>query len=107
MEQWVDINDFENYQVNNLGRVRNKKGRILIPENDKGYLQVCLWKNNKGYQRKIHKLVLENFKGKKEGYTVNHINGIATDNRLKNLEWVTLKDNIKKAYKNNQMKNLQ
>lgn len=43
----------------------------------------------------IHRLVAYMFcKGYKEGLQVNHINGIKTDNRACNLEWVTAKENM-------------
>ncbi|CAL6111615.1 HNH_endonuclease [Hexamita inflata] len=47
IEEYRDIDDFENYEVSNLGQVRNKKtGRILKPSDiNKGYLQVCLYQN--------------------------------------------------------------
>ena len=37
-EEWKDILDYENYEVSNLGNVRNKKtGRILKSYNKGGY----------------------------------------------------------------------
>jgi len=48
-EEWRSIDGYLNYQVSNIGRVRNiTTGRILKPvETTGGYLQVSLMNNNK------------------------------------------------------------
>ena len=44
-EEWKDISDYENYEVSNLGNVRNKKtGRILKSYNKAGYAVISLSK---------------------------------------------------------------
>jgi len=59
-----------------------------------GYLEVGLSVLGKISPKFIHKLVAESFienpENKKQ---VNHINGVKTDNRLANLEWVTPAEN--------------
>ena len=46
MEVWKNINDFPNYQISNLGNIKNNKGKILKPyTNQNGYLVATLYKN--------------------------------------------------------------
>ena len=111
LEVWKDIKGFEGrYQISNKAEVKSlerqyfAKSKIVpmtIPEiilksrTDKdGYLIVNLKKENKSHIRKIHRLVAENFIENKNNLpTVNHKNGIKTDNRIENLEWLSYADN--------------
>lgn len=103
MEQWKNIEESTNYEISNLGNVRNTKtGRIMNPGvSGNGYKQVSLRmkKSNKFEKRYIHRLVatywIPNPENKRE---VNHINLDKTDNRVENLEWITSSENQKHKY---------
>jgi hypothetical protein len=91
-----------NYKVDVLGNVYGLDGRILKAGKDKkGYLRVVLSIDNKLCTKKAHRLVAQTFiPNPKNKPFVNHINGVKSDNRVHNLEWVTAKENTKHAIDN-------
>jgi len=103
MENWRLIQGYKhNYHVSDLGSVRNKYGKPLTPVMDKdGYLRVRLVDINGVRKFKsIHRLVAQYFIGHHlfEKMTVNHKDGNKLNNRLDNLEVITMAENNKHAY---------
>ena len=97
-EIWKAINEFPNYEVSTLGRVKNiSTGKVLKPVlNNTGYYKVILCQNNKHYTKFIHRLVaIEFIPNPDELPEVNHIDECKANNGVSNLEWCT------KEYNNN------
>jgi hypothetical protein len=107
MEVWNSVLDYEGYyEVSNLGNVKSldrlinfphgmfvKKGKLLkSSSNGTGYYKLTLSKNGLSRDHYVHRLVIESFVGKNDLH-INHINGIRNDNRLGNLEFVTIREN--------------
>lgn len=112
-EIWKDVVGYEGlYEISNYGRIKSlpvnvnhsRGNGMTRPKNERilkqvlskrtGYLRMCLCKENKKKSYQMHRLIAIAFIPNPQNKPcINHINGVKHDNSLKNLEWVTVKEN--------------
>lgn len=106
-EAWVSIPEYEGiYEASNMGRVRriyasSREPILLSPSSNKhGYLMVTLTRAGKERTMKVHRLVALSFLGQPgHGLVVNHKDGVKSNNKPSNLEYVTYAENSAHAHR--------
>lgn len=110
-ETWIPVQGFKGfYEVSNLGRIRYTASavspwhpqisvgaikRTRITKN--GYVTIAMAGES---PISVHRIVAKAFIPNPLGLpTVNHINGIKSDNRAENLEWASASDQMQHAYR--------
>ena len=89
----------EVYYADENGNIYRENHKMSPYDNGIGYLQVKLRKNKIRYNRYVHRIVWETFRGKiPQDYEINHIDHDKTNNKLSNLELVTHSENIHKSF---------
>ena len=102
-EIWKKIEGYDRYEISNFGSVRSKYGKNLIylkkQEDSRGYIWVGLRTKGKTKYNSIHKLVALHFLGKiPENMQINHMDGDSKNNKVNNLEYVSMRENINHRY---------
>ena len=93
-----EIKNFENYTINKDGEIKNKRtGRILKQFISDGRVRINLSKDKKSYSLRVHQLLAEVFIGDiPDGYVVDHKDNNPLNNKLDNLQIITIRKNLTK-----------
>jgi hypothetical protein len=96
LELFMKIPGHENYKASTKGRTFSiKKNKFLKPRvSNNGYYQIYLYKDKKGKNYLLHRLVAFTFLFNEEGYEqVDHIDRDKTNNNLHNLRFCSSAQN--------------
>ena len=103
MELWKPVVGNESrYEVSSNGIIRNKKTQksVWYRITKFGYCYIRLYVDGgKSKNYMVHRIVMAAFVGPiPHKHDVDHVNGVKTDNRVENLEYVTRSENIRRSY---------
>lgn len=109
MAIWKPVLKYEGiYAVSDNGQVKRLKGfwcredrplKLHLSNTGRFRVRLCNRDGRQGQKFQVHRLVWEAFRGPIPArLTINHLNGVPTDNRLANLELATMSAQMLHAY---------
>lgn len=100
MEIWKPLRNFPSYDGSTEGRIRNIKTRRIMKTftDERGYIKVCLRKNNQSYTVKAARVLAETFLGEHPDLDVTYKDLDRSNLRINNLEWCTRSKVIQDAF---------
>lgn len=95
MEEWRDIDGFPGYQISNMGRAKGpRKENLKLVEESNGYLKITLSRNGKHTDKRINRLVAQEFLPNPDNFPiVMHIDNNRKNNNVENLAWGSYSEN--------------
>jgi len=95
-EIWKTMKEHSNYEVSNMGKIRNKKTKRILKTtiSYKGYERFIIYIEKKAKCFYVHRVVANNFLENYYNYKeINHKNENKLDNSVENLEYCDTKYN--------------
>ena len=100
-EKWIDCIYDNNYEVSNLGKIRRKVSKNELGYiGQSGYVKVALPVGQMGVHRAVYFSFHPELFSNEALYTIDHINGIKSDNSINNLRALSRLENIKESVQN-------
>ena len=95
--EWYEIPGATGYFINKDGFIKNPVGRVWPgTRTTQGYYELCL--TNRAYRKLVHDIMAQVFiRSLEPNEVVDHINNDKTDNRLINLQILSVADNFRKG----------
>ncbi|HEL4403688.1 TPA: HNH endonuclease [Stenotrophomonas maltophilia] len=95
---WKEVPLFNGrYEASDCGQIRMKEtGQIKSLRPRRGYLSITAYHRGVEKNLYVHRMVALAFIPQTAA-EVNHKNGVKTDNRVDNLEWISTADNLRHA----------
>ena len=95
-EKWIDCIYDNNYEVSDLGGIRRKVSKNNLGyTSENGYIKVALRAGQIGVHRAVYFSFHPEDFANEEVITIDHINGIKSDNSLNNLRPLSRLENIR------------
>ena len=95
---FIRVEGFPDYVIHPVGTIlrihKHHTREMKHSKRPDGYMRICLCNNGKQKLFLVHRLLALHFIPNPENKPcIDHINGVKDDNRLENLEWVTMTEN--------------